>query len=242
MNEKLIIYAASAVVIFFGLYCECTLSTIFYIGAIRLCIFMLKVTNSIIRNFFQASLNLEQRYGSGSWVLVTGAANGIGLEYCKQFARRNFNLIMIDKDEQGLENAKEIIKHYHSNIKINAISCDLSSLKSVESNNNFLKSLMDLDISILVNNAGIGDAIPFNELSRDKIQSIIQINMIIPVIFTSFLYNTLSQRSHSGVINMASVAGILPNPSSMIYSMTKGFLRYHNLKLCKTSFLILFLK
>ena len=226
MEEKIIIGAVSAVIIIVGLLCDWITTAIFYIGAIRLCIFLYSVARSIQRNFLQSGLNLEERYGTGSWVFVTGGANGIGLEHCKQFANRNFNLIILDRDEAGLENAKEVISHLHPKVKIETIAWDLSKLTSVKAAEDVLEKVKEKDLAVLVNNAGVVDWFAFNEDTEQSLRDILYINMIAPTLFTSLLYNKLAERKKSGIINIASGLGLLPNILMFTYSMTKAFMIY----------------
>jgi 17beta-estradiol 17-dehydrogenase / very-long-chain 3-oxoacyl-CoA reductase len=51
-------------------------------------------------------LNLLERYkqnrGDSLWAVVTGATDGIGLEFCKQLAKRGFNIVMISRTQEKL--------------------------------------------------------------------------------------------------------------------------------------------
>jgi len=53
------------------------------------------------RKFLMRSkLDLLQRYGGkGTWALVTGASDGIGLEFCKQLAKDGFNIVLVSRSE-----------------------------------------------------------------------------------------------------------------------------------------------
>ena len=41
----------------------------------------------------------------GSWAMVTGASDGIGLGYCKELARQGFNIIMVSRNKEKLQEA-----------------------------------------------------------------------------------------------------------------------------------------
>lgn len=49
-------------------------------------------------------LNLAKRYGK--WALITGATDGIGLEYAREFARRGLSLILVGRSESKLQQVK----------------------------------------------------------------------------------------------------------------------------------------
>ena len=56
--------------------------------------------------------DLIKRDGKNSWVLITGGANGIGRRFAIEFAKLGFNIIIIDKDEIGIEHLKNEIKNF----------------------------------------------------------------------------------------------------------------------------------
>jgi short-subunit dehydrogenase len=99
-------------------------------------------------------VDISERYGKASWVFLTGAANGIGLEYAWYFARRGFNIIAIDIDKQGLEKAKSSIQESFT-VEVYAKTVDLTKLSTIEDYKRIVKEVKDKDISIVVNNAGI---------------------------------------------------------------------------------------
>ena len=83
--------------------------------------------------------------------LITGASSGIGRDMARVLAKKGYNLVLVARDEQKLnELAEELRKE--NNIETQVISMDLS----IEQNCKDLhKSVKDVDI--LVNNAGFGD-------------------------------------------------------------------------------------
>jgi 17beta-estradiol 17-dehydrogenase / very-long-chain 3-oxoacyl-CoA reductase len=51
---------------------------------------------------FVQPLDFSERYGEGSWVVVTGASDGIGIEWARSFAKRGFNIVMIARTPDKL--------------------------------------------------------------------------------------------------------------------------------------------
>lgn len=43
--------------------------------------------------------NLKQRYGENSWVMVTGASDGIGKGFCEEFAKLGFNIVLVARNQ-----------------------------------------------------------------------------------------------------------------------------------------------
>jgi len=61
-------------------------------------------------------LNFEKRYGTGSWVVVTGATGSIGGAFCKEFAKHNFNLVMMGRNPEKLEAKSKELKNSYPTI------------------------------------------------------------------------------------------------------------------------------
>ena len=55
-------------------------------------------------------LNLTERYGEGSWVLITGASDGIGAEFCRQLAGKGFNLVLVSRTLEKLQAVEKEVK------------------------------------------------------------------------------------------------------------------------------------
>jgi hypothetical protein len=96
----------------------CVWTTIFYMGLVRFLIVAWDFVELFREHFLTRRLDLAKRYGLGSWVFVTGAANGIGLEYCNKFAELGFNLIMVDIDQNALDKAKKHLQIEHKDCEI----------------------------------------------------------------------------------------------------------------------------
>ena len=121
MDERGII-GGIAFAMFITAFCVSSLwSLIFYVGLIRMGSYLYSCVMLLKKYYIQKQLNLIDRYGKGSYALVTGGANGIGLEYAKQFADLGFNLVLLDMDEQGLANTKQHISSLYKDIKIETI-------------------------------------------------------------------------------------------------------------------------
>ena len=99
-----------------------TASTILLlIGGITVLKTALCITKGIWTTFLRPSKNHFKRY-QGGYAVVTGATNGIGLEYCKYFAQKGFNLVLISRDEEKLNRVKSQLKDINNKIDIITIS------------------------------------------------------------------------------------------------------------------------
>ena len=200
---------------------------IFYIGMIRLIILFIHSWKIFKRQFLNSKLDLLKRYGNKSYVLITGAANGIGKEYSIWYGKEGFSIILIDKDQQGLENTTNELKGKFSNIDIISKVQDLTTLNSAKNYEKFVKDFNEYDISILVNNAGFMDCHDLHKADEKGIIDILKVNWISMVLLTKiFQVKMKSRNNKSWIINMSSTIGGAPAKIVPMYSPTKGFVRF----------------
>ncbi|MBO1352278.1 MAG: SDR family NAD(P)-dependent oxidoreductase [Hormoscilla sp. GUM202] len=112
--------------------------------------------------------------------LITGASSGIGYELSQIFAENQYNLVLIARRQEKLQEIQaNLKKNYQVNVIV--ISQDLAQ-------NNAAQVLFDtlnqqkIKIDVLVNNAGFGDYGFFVESNWEKMQQMIQLNGCIPVL------------------------------------------------------------
>ena len=168
--------------------------------------------------------DLAARYGKGSWVVVTGASDGIGRGFCEEFAKDGFNIVLISRNLQKLNKVSDELKKQFSNLQTKVIAADF--VKSAEPGffENIMEQLKGLDISVLVNNVGTDYSSPFKDFPEEKLREILMLNVFPQAILTRKLINQLSNRSkRSAIINLSSGLGMKPFPFVAPYSATKVY-------------------
>lgn len=197
------------------------------VGLLYLSIKSFNALHSFCRTFLfpGRGYNLPQRYGYGSWALITGAGQGIGAAFAEELAKQGFNLILLDMSEEKLTQLSETIMMNYPNVQIKNIICDFTRSFLEGFFDPIMQQIEDLDISLLVNNVGISSPVgPFSKAPEQKILDCIAINIIPQTILTRRLIPRMLQRSQrSGIINMSSYAAVVPSPPASIYSGTKSY-------------------
>lgn len=166
--------------------------------------------------------NFKEKYGQ--WAVITGATDGVGLEYARQFARKDLNLIILGRNPDKLAKVRHEILTNNKNIQVVTIEADLNS----DDRNMFsrIKSEIDSDnrdIGILVNNAGVMYDSPnrFLDQPEVKLWQHVKVNMLAVIMMTRIVLPTMVQKKKGLIINIGSIAGYQPLPLMGLYSATK---------------------
>jgi len=185
----------------------------------------LKIIYWFYKVCFRKRKDLLNIYGKDSWVLVTGATDGIGKGFCEEFARTGFNIILVSRTQSKLDDVAKQLKEINPKIKTKTVVFDFSiKNKLLDYQNDFSKIFSEYDISILVNNIGRGGPNSFSDLSLTDIQENISLNIIPQVYMTKLLLGRLKERNNrSAIINLSSVVGTYPLTYFSQYGSAKAF-------------------
>ena len=176
----------------------------------------------LVRSWLPAG-NLGKRYGRGSWAVVTGAARGLGSGFCTALAQEGFNIVLVSRS-----NASQLAARLETTYKVQTkvISKDFTghghNLQSLYEE--ITCELEDLDVSILVNNAGVALDGLFAKQSHSDILSHLEVNIWPIVLLSRWAVGKMSRRKQpSAIINLSSISGITPYAGLALYSTTKRF-------------------
>ncbi len=155
---------------------------------------------------------------SNKTTLITGASTGIGYELSRLFARDGYDLVLVARNEQKLNQmAGELQKKFGISVKV--MACDLSTPVA----DKIYEQLKDAPIEILVNNAGSSVYGPFAETNLDKELHIIQLNIATLTSLTKYFLRGMVQRGHGKILNLGSTGSFVPGPLNAVYCATKAY-------------------
>ncbi len=156
------------------------------------------------------------------WALITGAANGIGFEFAKLLSLDHYNLVLVDIDYEALSDKSANLANQFNNDCIIYVA-DLSKRKAAFDIYNKISAL-DIEIDILINNAGFGVFGFFANTAWDREQKMIQLHILTPTLFTKLFLPRMLKRNHGKILNVASMAAFQPGPLMSVYYSTKAYL------------------
>jgi 17beta-estradiol 17-dehydrogenase / very-long-chain 3-oxoacyl-CoA reductase len=203
------------------------------IGAAHLLLGIAKCLQFVTTQFLRPALDLEARYGSGSWAVVTGASAGIGLGFAVELAKRNFNIVLISRNMDRLKAAQDEVIAARPGVKTRVVSADFKECGAATFWARFYDDhLADLDVSVLINNVGVNHTKPFTAIPEEFLLDIVPVNCTSQMMMTRKLINKLVDRCQatpdgvrrrSAVVSVSSVAGQRPLLYLAPYCATKAF-------------------
>lgn len=125
------------------------------VGILKLVSITFEILKFIKHFFLTTPYDMAERYGKGSWALVTGSSDGIGAEYAKCLARKGFNICLVSRTKSKLEKVQSDIKKMNTGVETKLIVADFSGDASIDFYKNILHQVSDLDVSIVIANAGV---------------------------------------------------------------------------------------
>lgn len=153
------------------------------------------------------------------WVLITGAASGIGLETAYAMARQGARLILCDVNLAALRQAQERLVAMGSGCWIEV--CDIADEAAVQAMAARIQGEVGA-LDVLVNNAGVFFFGGFQQTPSTAWQRVVGINLLGVVHVTqAFLPAMRDTPGRRRIVNVASLAGMLPAPNMSAYAASK---------------------
>lgn len=160
---------------------------------------------------------LRERF-AGKWVLVSGAASGIGLSHAELLAEAGAHLWLIDIKQAELTAVAERLRH--SGAQVVCEQVDVSSFSEVVALSARVHEKTD-SLALLVNSAGIIATGGVLTTSMATVERIVQVNLLGVVHMMKSFLPAMMACGQGHVINIASASGLVGFPSIAAYSMSK---------------------
>jgi short-subunit dehydrogenase len=152
--------------------------------------------------------------------LVTGASSGIGADLARELARDGHDLVLSARSVAPMEAlAAELEKYGASSVIIPA---DLGRPGAAAQLANAVAA-RGLDVDVLVSNAGLGAIGRFDQIDPDRVNQMLQVNVVALTELTRVLLPGMVARRRGKVLLVASTASFQPGPRMAVYFATKAY-------------------
>jgi len=178
---------------------------------------------------FRSPANVDGR----DTVVITGASKGIGKEIAKKFVSDGYNLIMVAKEMDAMEEARAQLLQLNPNVQIFTLSNDLAT------NSNAPEELFtqvfssptfaDLRVNHLINNAGLCLRGDFLDVPLQDQLNMVQLNAISLTKLCYLFGNQFAEQLDTGsseqfrIMNVASISSLMISPFLSVYSGAKAY-------------------
>lgn len=161
--------------------------------------------------------NLRDTYGE--WALVTGASSGLGEMFSRRLVAAGMNVVLVARRKDRLEQLADELTE-KNNIQTRIICADLSDEEETKA---IISAVDDLEIGMLVNNAGIMNTGNFLDNNLDDEIQLINTNCKSFIILTHGLANKMKDRNKGALIFLSSLAAVSAISRWGNYAASKGF-------------------
>jgi len=154
--------------------------------------------------------------------LITGASAGLGEEFARQLAPRVNTLVLVARREERLNSLAMSLAGEFPSVDVR---CHVSDLTDPAARRALANSLQRDGIvpDLLVNNAGMGDYGEFASSAWPKVESMLRLNVEALTHLTHLLLPAMIKAGRGAVVNLSSLASVLPIPDFAVYAATKAY-------------------
>jgi uncharacterized protein len=153
--------------------------------------------------------------------LITGASFGIGMEFARIFAREGYNLVLVARSAGKLRQLASELEKAHGTRSL-ILAADLTD-PGASAYVMDQTTRADIQVDVLVNNAGFGQYGMFAENDLEECLRQIQLNVTTLTHLTRLYLPAMIERKSGKILNVASTAAFQPGPLMAVYFATKAY-------------------
>lgn len=186
-------------------------------------IFFFSTTYSVAgtsRDLFPVITSENKQDNLSPYALIAGGSKGIGYSIAEALAKRNYNLILIARNEDSLVAAKNKLEASYP-VKVEILVKDLAYESSATEIAAWCNA-RDINLKMLCNVAGLGGERDYLSYPLDSLRYMIRLNLESVMALTLTLLPLLEKSAPSYIMNVASMAGFSPIPIKNLYAATKS--------------------
>ena len=145
-----------------------------------------------------------------------------GREIARQLAPLAGTLVLVARRTDRLETLRAELLRVNPDLRVDIRTVDLSVPAEVDALCDHLRDNAP-ELDFLINNAGFGDSGPFETSDRAKIERMLQVNVVALTSLCHQLVPTLRRHRPGAILNVSSIASLMPLPNLAVYAATKAY-------------------
>ena len=154
---------------------------------------------------------------AGARVVVTGASRGIGAALATRLAEKGARVVLVARSHDA-------IAKLAAELGGDALPADLADTTAIGPLVRVIEAQGPIDV--LVNNAGVDLTGALTDLAPDRIQELIAVNLVAPMLLSRAVIPGMRARGHGHIMNVSSLAGTNALPGVAAYSTSKAGLSH----------------
>lgn len=162
--------------------------------------------------------------------LITGASSGIGRAIAKELGAKGVGLVLVARREALLQSLADEIKvaaarspNASAAPVIHIVPADLSSPEEAQRLFDEVAGARQLQVTMLVANAGVGHTEAFVDAPFSKISELVNLNVLSLTQLARLFGRGMAERGRGRIMTVSSIAGAAPGPLVSVYSATKAY-------------------
>ncbi len=152
------------------------------------------------------------------WVVVTGAARGIGRATAELLATRGARLVLADVDRDAVDEAARMLRARDATVL--SYGVDVASREAMREFADWVYDHVD-SLELLVNNAGVLEVGGLFDTSWEAWEHVVGVNLWGVIHGCRYFAPEMRERQRGHIVNVASVAGLVGFSSLLAYTTTK---------------------
>ena len=156
--------------------------------------------------------------------LITGTTSGIGKAFAEKLASQGYDLVLVSRDSAKLLDQAASLREKYG-VEVSYIPLDLALPGSAKEVFNAVTGL-ELDVSVLINNAGFNEAGKFMDTRMEKEAEMISLHIVFTTEMMKLFIPGMIERGYGRILNLGSTGSYIPCPGDAVYAATKAYILY----------------